>query len=306
MISVVVPVYNAEAVLPVCVGSILCQTLTDFELLLVDDGSSDGSGKLCEQLAQTDKRVRCIHQPNRGQAAARLAGVMESRGEWLTFVDDDDTLIPTALQELASCTNNDIDIVLGNGRSLVGESRDMIPIEDFRHLTVKGEGSIGLIWGSMYRRSCITPYLFDVPSDIRTGEDYIFWLRLVFQSEKPVRVLYNNVYRKGRDSFSSTFKWTAEYAGKIHSLRKASIPEQVRRNYMEEMVADRVDNLFSVAIDFPKSSWIHSDFYRELQTDIQAAHIQLPFKRRVFLWLPARWLRVAYSKFSNLLALLRR
>lgn len=300
-ISVVVPVYNSVHVLPRCIDSILGQSFHELELILVDDGSTDGSGELCEQYAVRDARVRCLHQTNSGQAAARLAGVEMSKGEWVTFVDNDDTLIPTALLDLSIVAADHVDIVLGNGESLHGERRDLIPISDFRHLTVKGEGQIGLIWGSLYRRSCITPYLFDVPADIRTGEDYIFWVRLVFHSEKPVRVLYKNIYRKGADSFSSSFVWTTDYAAKIHSLRKNSIPSTVRGEYMAEMIDDRIDNLFTVAAALPRKEWVHSQFYKELMADIRTSNYKLPLKRHLFLALPSRWLRQCYSIISNIL-----
>ena len=96
--TVIVPVYNVEDYLEKCVNSILAQTLKDFELLLVDDGSTDGSGALCDQLAQRDPRIRVIHQENQGLGGARNTGIAQAQGEWLLLVDSDDWIEPTTLE----------------------------------------------------------------------------------------------------------------------------------------------------------------------------------------------------------------
>lgn len=89
-ISVIVPVYNVEPYLRQCVDSILNQTFTDFELLLVDDGSTDRSGAICDEYASLDARVKVFHTTNRGVSAARNLGIDKASAEWITFVDSDD------------------------------------------------------------------------------------------------------------------------------------------------------------------------------------------------------------------------
>lgn len=89
-LSVIVPVYNTEKYLRECVDSILAQTFTDFELILVDDGSTDGSGAICDEYAKQDDRVQVIHQENGGITVARKSGVRAACGEYVTFVDSDD------------------------------------------------------------------------------------------------------------------------------------------------------------------------------------------------------------------------
>ena len=94
-ISVIVPVYNAEKYLHRCIDSILAQTFTDFELLLIDDGSKDNSGKICDEYVDMDSRVRVLHKENGGVSSARNMGLDHARGEWITFVDSDDWIEPT-------------------------------------------------------------------------------------------------------------------------------------------------------------------------------------------------------------------
>lgn len=96
-LSVVVPVYKVEKYLHRCVDSILAQSFSDFELILVDDGSPDRCGEICEEYAQRDKRIRVIHRQNGGLSAARNTGVADARCEWVCFVDSDDCIHPDML-----------------------------------------------------------------------------------------------------------------------------------------------------------------------------------------------------------------
>ena len=97
--SVIVPVYKVEEYLEKCVQSILAQTERDFELILVDDGSTDGSGKLCDTLKERDGRIQVIHQENQGLGGARNTGIREARGDWLLLVDSDDWIEPKILEK---------------------------------------------------------------------------------------------------------------------------------------------------------------------------------------------------------------
>lgn len=111
MISIIVPIYNSEKYLDRCIQSILSQTYKDFELLLIDDGSTDSSRYICEKYAKDDNRVRVVHKVNGGVSSARNLGIDLSQGEWLTFVDSDDWVDEGFLQkryELAIRENADI------------------------------------------------------------------------------------------------------------------------------------------------------------------------------------------------------
>lgn len=101
MISIIIPVYNALPTLAHCIESILTQTYSDFELLLINDGSTDNSGSICNDYAARDTRVRAIHQKNMGASLARRNGIDASQGDYLTFVDADDFLEPQYLELLA-------------------------------------------------------------------------------------------------------------------------------------------------------------------------------------------------------------
>ena len=106
MYSVVIPVYNAKSSLKRCVDSWLAQSRSDLELLLVDDGSTDGSAGLCDELADSDPRIRVIHQKNSGVSAARNAGIQEACGEYVLFTDSDDYVAVDYLEKMANCVDN--------------------------------------------------------------------------------------------------------------------------------------------------------------------------------------------------------
>ena len=111
MVSIIVPVYNIREYLPRCVESLLGQTCADVEILLVDDGSSDGSGALCDALGAKDGRIRVIHKENGGLSDARNAGLDAAKGEWLLFVDGDDYLAENAVERLLETAEEDADFV---------------------------------------------------------------------------------------------------------------------------------------------------------------------------------------------------
>ena len=290
-VSVVVPVWQSEHTIRACVESILHQDYPDIQIVLVDDGCTDGSASLMDEMAAADDRIKVIHQDNGGASAARWKGVEYATGEWLCFVDSDDRLPSAAVSDLLSKASGEVDIVLGNGHSLPGEERDFIPIDEFRHLAVRGEGTIGVPWGSLYRRSILRKYYFDLPRDIVSGEDYIFWLRMIFSSEKPVAILYKEVYLKGPDTISSRFRWTSDYALKINQLRKASIPGEQLAGYLPDVIMDAKANFFSAVLNEPRRKWHTHVFLQEIKKDMSVCNMDFTWKEKLFLAVPSRWLR---------------
>lgn len=110
-ISVVVPVYNVERYIKQCVDSILSQSYNNFELLLIDDGSNDNSGRICDNYVEAESRVRVIHQSNSGVSCARNRGIIEARGEWIVFVDSDDFVDSDYLENF-KIQSDEADIIL--------------------------------------------------------------------------------------------------------------------------------------------------------------------------------------------------
>ena len=112
MISVIIPVYNLERYLYRCIDSVLRSTYTDFELILVDDGSTDASPQICEDYTERDSRVRLLRQENQGVSAARNRGLDVCQGEWVVFVDGDDSIAPEFLALIDQESRHGPDLML--------------------------------------------------------------------------------------------------------------------------------------------------------------------------------------------------
>ena len=115
-ISIIVPVYNVEQYLERCVESILKQTITNFELILINDGSSDNSGPVCDELSRKDTRIRVHHIQNGGVSNARNLGIQSSRGEWISFIDSDDFVTEDYLETLLQPVETDETIGFSIGK----------------------------------------------------------------------------------------------------------------------------------------------------------------------------------------------
>ena len=127
MISVIVPVYNAEKYLRRCIDSILAQTFTDFELLLINDGSTDLSGAICDEYALNDSRIKTIHKPNTGVSSTRNRGLNESQGKYIIFLDADDFwYVNIALEQLVEIAEKyDLDVVRGEYKAVTQDGNDL-------------------------------------------------------------------------------------------------------------------------------------------------------------------------------------
>jgi glycosyltransferase EpsH len=127
MISIIVPVYNSEMYLSTCIDSLLSQTYQNFEILLIDDGSTDNSGEICEIYAQKDKRIRVYHQKNSGVSRARNVGLSHAIGKWIVFCDSDDAFFPNSLMILINKAQirNDIEMVIA-GYSIYDDNNTLV------------------------------------------------------------------------------------------------------------------------------------------------------------------------------------
>ncbi len=173
--SLIVPVYRVEAYLPKCIESVLAQTCQDYELLLIDDGSPDGCGKLCDDYAaKYPDKLRAIHQPNGGAGAARNRGIQLASGEYLLFVDGDDSLSPDFLAALSAVIQKTpADLILFGAQverdgKKVDELHENVPAKML--LSVKDEPTLyfGVMapWNRAYRRALFTEHDIDFATKV--------------------------------------------------------------------------------------------------------------------------------------------
>lgn len=193
-ISVIVPVYNAEKYLRECVDSILHQTITDIELILVDDGSTDGSPVICDQYAAEDARVKAIHKPNGRAASARNAGLRAATGEYVAFVDSDDWISPDMYEKMLEA---DADVVLCDYIRFQGEKefpftqpnvaggfyhKQQITEKIYPHLVMDGiEYPITISnWVMLIKRSIVVENRLSYREDIHISEDAPFGSEVLY------------------------------------------------------------------------------------------------------------------------------
>lgn len=157
-ISIVVPVYNVEKYIGEMIESLQRQTLTDLEIILVDDGSPDNSGKICDQYAENDSRIRVIHKKNAGVGAARNDGLEAATGEWIIFCDSDDWLELDALEKLVAVgEKNNVDIAFGDVNLVYGDTIKKVQFYKDEFVTDDRQLIDKLIQADFSRAYCYNP-----------------------------------------------------------------------------------------------------------------------------------------------------
>lgn len=211
LISVIVPVYKAEAYLDECVTSILGQTYRNLELILVDDGSPDNSGAMCDAWARRDTRVRVIHQQNAGPGAARNTGIEAARGTYLAFVDSDDTVSRVFLSTLHEAIGKTQLAVCGlqsEEETVAVLDRETVDIDTFRATPSKYVATVyvNMCYNKLYKTEILQQKKICMDTTMRWMEDLCFVTQYLLQCQQisiVPDVLY--YYRKNDSSIMHTF-----------------------------------------------------------------------------------------------------
>lgn len=192
-VSVILAVYNAENTVGRMIDSLLSQTFKDFELIIINDGSTDTSGIICDEYAQKDNRIRIIHTKNEGVSAARQTGLDSAIGEYIIHADADDYVEPTMLETLyAKAIEENADVVFcdyfADSSSGILVRRQEPPREPGRALRALFQHLHGSCWNKLARRDCYTKYGVRFPEGLNYCEDLLTWIQL-FQHQE-IRISY--------------------------------------------------------------------------------------------------------------------
>lgn len=216
-ISVIVPVYKAEQYLERCVKSILEQTYQSFELILVDDGSPDGSPILCDKWAEKDSRVHVIHKKNGGASSARNAGLKIAKGNWIAFADSDDWLDRNALKTLYDLANQyNVPMAIGGMRVVqkytdasivMKQEAKVLSNADLmsRFFRLNGEPDTHRVWGIIVQRNILDGYTFiegKMNEDVETCYYLARKCEGAVYTSKPVYFYFKNVEGVTNSGFS--------------------------------------------------------------------------------------------------------
>lgn len=280
LLSIIVPVYNIMDCLERCVDSICGQTWRKLEILLVDDGSTDGTGALCDRLADRDSRIRVLHKENGGSSSARNLGIRESRGDWLGFVDSDDWIEPEMYEtllhaakenhaDIAQASRDEID-VQGNRRPDVcvpPENIVVCPAQDFLRELLLHRGDCS------FCTKLVARGLFEGRSfpEGKLNEDFYLLVDMLSAVEgicilpgQMYHVFYrigSNTRKKDRNDFSRVFVDIVENADFVERLVKEKYPA-LKREAVRFALFQRLEYMLHI----PVGRMVNSDaFYRRVK-----------------------------------------
>ena len=228
-ISVIVPVYNVEQYLERCVDSIINQTYTNLEIILVNDGSTDSSGKLCDELAKKDKRIRVIHKENGGLSDARNRGVDEAESDLVGFIDSDDYIDRDMYEILLKNLNNtDADLsmcalydVYNNTPEAQVTNKETWELSSEQAIKMVMEAKILSVTAvnKLYRKSLFSDLKFEVG---KIAEDAFIMIKLLDKCEKIVATNEKKYYYVHRENSITTQKFTIKFLNVIEAYEQNS------------------------------------------------------------------------------------
>lgn len=290
-ISILVPIYNVEPYLRRCLDSVIRQSFTDWEMILVDDGSPDACPKICDEYANKDSRIKVVHKPNGGLISARKAGFECAKAEWIMFLDSDDWLTDDALAFLYSKIDSETDLIRGGTifNGLDGE----IPQEDYYQFE---EGVIDsnyeymhrmfcqevapYLWGAIYRRSLFSSNVFDkgINAGISFGEDWITNL-LAGVNVRKASYYRHKVYHYFRNSSSIVHSYVISLTYQLRIYDVLNDADIIGRYNLNTTSDSQLAEFVIKSLFIPELS-IDYKLYQESRTHIDKN--KLRGKRRLF------------------------
>ncbi len=274
-VSIIVPVYNCESSIERCLRSILTQTYQDIEVIAVDDGSKDKSGKICDKLAKEDDRLIVIHQENSGVSKTRNKALKLASGKYIQFVDSDDYLADYATKSLVDAANkNGADLVIAdfyrvikNRISTKGKikSKKVFSLQEYADHMIKDPADFyyGVLWNKLYKRSIIEKYHLSMLEDINWCEDFLFNLEYVkyckvfFAIQIPIYYYFKNENSLSNNKMTAekvvamkhqTFDEFNKFYQQVLSEEEYQSYRPLIYRYLVEYAKDGGTNLFNVAL----------------------------------------------------------
>jgi glycosyltransferase involved in cell wall biosynthesis len=223
LVSIIVPVYNSEAYIGKCVTSILGQSYENIEVLLINDGSTDGSGRLCDEYAEKDKRIKVIHQTNSGPSAARNKGISLATGDYIQFVDGDDAIEPLMTETMVESIGEKHELVICGYKTILENDGEFVIDETFHfHKTgsFRKEEFLGFFgqlyrdyyihynWNKIYVADIIRQFNLAFDAEVIRGEDMLFNLQYLNKCSR-IKILpypFYNYMTSNSGSITSTFR----------------------------------------------------------------------------------------------------
>lgn len=282
-VSIVIPVYNKAEYISDCLESLLQQDFDDFEIVAVNDGSTDDSGKICDEKATEETPIRVIHTENGGVTAARRKGVEQAKGEYIMFVDADDKLLPNAIKTLyKAIIDSNADEVIGTYKDQYGNRYDsgwrgFMPCEPLVRNLLSIKNSFCVLWGIMFRKSLLDGCL-NAPREIVEREDSLMQIKCLMKSPK-VYFIADTVYLYYQDvpnQRKENLEWIRIYD---NELQKTLQPQW--ELYKSAFVGHQI-KVYEKFIDKRQFN-VLNDYYRPLRKQLSS---DIPLMDRIAILLP--------------------
>jgi glycosyltransferase involved in cell wall biosynthesis len=275
-ISIIVPVYNAEKYLHRCANSVLNQTFIDWECILIDDGSTDNSSKICDEYAKKDSRFHVIHKKNGGVSSARQLGLETAKGDYVIHVDPDDWVEPNMLEELCyKIIEDDADMVIcdffWNLPTEISVSSQRPSAFDSKSIMIDffSEKLHGSCWNKLVRRDFIMTNHISFPAQLSIHEDLYFFTELLLNNIKVTyldKAFYHYVIGENPNSISQTIGQSYEYDVMILNMFDKLLEGNECMKYAHRLFATKV---------------IVKEFYRKKSTSLEFIKKCMPFIRNI-------------------------
>lgn len=292
--------YNAKLYINECIESVLSQDYPNTEIIVINDGSTDG----CEKIVEKYLNVKVITQKNGGVTSARRTGVQNASGEWIMFVDADDTIDVNMLSSMASHISEDTDLIIENAK------KDGYLNPDEMRKSIMGEGVfVTAPFQKLYKRLLFSDlWVLDIPRSIVHGEDALMLLRLSWKINKKIHLItgshYN--YRTHSEQTTKTFHLTSEYEKAFNIALFGSFPSvNDRQQYKKELIYCRLTSieLILLGVKYTHDRLRESIWYKELLSEIKDSGYKPTLWHRIVIKFGSgyniRYLRFFKEKFSH-------
>lgn len=251
-ISIIIPVFNSKKYLKRCLDSVSKQTFADFEVILIDDGSEDSSGRICDEYAKKDKRFHVIHQANQGQAAARNVGIGLANGKWIHFVDSDDCIHPQMLEillravEMGNADMSMCEFVVD--KEVPKSFWNLMNIEDdytvmpvcencLKNILENGNQKYWVVWGKLIRREIVQSQLFE---EGRIFEDTAVIYKWMYESKRIADINRSLYFYYINDTGTTKKTFSEKHLDRYWALEEQlTFYKSIKYNLMYQLIVSR-------------------------------------------------------------------
>lgn len=284
MITIIIPIYNSEYTLNKCIDSILNQTLHNWELLLIDDGSTDRSGDICDHYAAKDQRIQVFHKKNAGVSSARNIGLEYAKGEWIVFVDSDDFVKESYLAHLLEHSQKQVDLIISyaeihNGDNIQKESYPSKLVDDtnFESMFIENDMHWHTSpWSKLYKRNIIKEHHLRFCEGMHIGEDAVFLYSYMLCS--------NRIYISNDTDYCYFAYNEGSLTKRVNSLASETLAYNQIRAIVESMILKKT---IKNSIALRNLNWLIASYQRRILNALY--HNKVQKRKRLSVLIESNW-----------------